>query len=85
MMSGFTALHGIVAKAKPPHRLRPHVGDEHIRIWHKRQQRLAVLRILQVQHDAALVAVSLQIKRPHAVGAIADRPSAWNRRRPIPP
>jgi hypothetical protein len=55
-----------VVEAEALQALRPHVGDQHIRLAGKGERGLLAGRRLQIQHDAALVAVGLQKQRAHA-------------------
>src|SRR5262249_50290842 len=51
---------------EPPHRGRTNVVHEYVRLLAQFQHRLAPPRLLHVEHDAALVAVDLQVDRAHA-------------------
>ena len=65
----------LVGKLQAPHRRRTGVGEEDVGAGAELQQRLARRRLLQVEHEAALVAVELQIERAH-VRALCRRAGA---------
>ena len=57
--------HVVIAELQPPHRRKPRIVHQHIGALAQPQQRRPRRRLLQVEHDAALVAIELQIKRAH--------------------
>ena len=61
--------HGGIAKPEPVRGTDAHVVHEHIRTLDQPPQRVHRRLALQVQHDAALVAVQIGEIRPHATGA----------------
>jgi hypothetical protein len=58
--------HRFVVEPEPLHRLRPDVVDQGIGALRELQQRLLAGRLLQVEHDAALVAVQVEEQRAGA-------------------
>ena len=58
--------HRFVVEPEALHRLRPHVVDQRVGRLRELQQRLLAFRALQVQHDAALVAVQVEEQRAGA-------------------
>ncbi len=54
------------SEPQPPHGGGAHIADEHVGACAKAQQHVAAARRLDVDHDAALVAIGLQIHWPHA-------------------
>src|SRR5262249_5003725 len=58
---------GLVSQAKSVHRARPKVGHHHVRAGDEAQRGLAACLGLQVQGQAALVAVGQHEERAHSV------------------
>jgi hypothetical protein len=54
---GIVPTQRLVAEAEPLHRALPIILDHHVRLAQKPPQRVLRRRLLQVEHDAALVAV----------------------------
>ena len=69
MSAGFSRASDVVAEAELLHRAAPEVLDQHVGVAHQAQQDLAALRLLEVERDAALVAVQHQERRRDAVDA----------------
>ena len=59
--------YGLVVEPQPRHRLGAHVVHEHVRIREQPLERLRAVGVLQVKHDAALVAVGVQEDRAHVI------------------
>ncbi len=74
--------HFVIGELQARHRRRPHIPHEHVRAPDETQERLIAGRLLQIQHERALVAVQVQELRTHAGGdaQAADRASQVTRR-----
>jgi hypothetical protein len=63
----------LVIEAELAHRLRPHVVHEDVGVLHQLEEALLLLGALEVEDDAALVAVEVEVGRAHAGVAVRSR------------
>lgn len=56
----------LVVEAEPRHRLRAHIVDQRVGALGQSQQRVAPLRLFEIEHDAALAAIGIEKHSAHA-------------------
>lgn len=57
----------VVTQSEPRHGLGPHVVQQHVGAPQHALERMQTRGVLEVEHDAALVAVGVQVDRAHAL------------------